>query len=182
MGIISTTEIVIGAIIGIMLQYIVIKIERWLSSKSKPMHGTWYEVLPSFQGLPERIDKISLTQKGNLVNGKAYRIYPKEEKQRKWKFHGYVNGNKLIGFFYILDTGIDPSSYIPIIMVRDKQSRHEAIWKGIYYRPEFEDEQQIIDGNLDTGAMWWQRSKPDMKVHPQLLEEKSEQIKISKKE
>ena len=160
---ISVLELTIGGIIGIILQYLVIRIDRWWSSKSKAMHGVWYEILPPFQGLTERIDKIRLQQNGNRLTGRAWRISPVDENNRTWHFEGYVSGNKLMGFFYIDDKGIDPSSYIPVIMVRDTHSRYEAVWRGHYYRPEYENDEDIISGDVATGEMWWQRSNPDKK-------------------
>jgi hypothetical protein len=177
---ISIEELVVGAIvsgiIGMILQQIVIKFNKYLDSESKPMHGDWYEILPAYQGLPERIDLIILRQYGNIVTGKAKRISPKQENKRKWYFYGYVSGNRLIGFFYILNKGIDPSSYIPIILARDIHSRHEAIWRGVYYRPEYESDESIINGTMETGSMWWQKTNPKISKFQNWFVKDSEQI------
>ena len=173
---ISMIDVLVGGTVGMLLQYVVIKFNQYLGSKSKVMHGTWYEVLPKFQGLPERVDKIKLWQEGNLIHGKAWRISPENESKRKWLFSGFISGNKLIGFFYILDNTIDPSSYIPIVMTRDIHVRHESVWRGIYYRPEFESDNNIIEGQLTPGIMWWQRTNPNKKSYKKWLGTKSEQI------
>lgn len=49
-------------------------------------------------------------------------------------------------------------------MARDTSSRHEAIWRGHYYRPEYESYENIISGNVERGQMWWQRSNPRLKL------------------
>ena len=171
----SVFELTLGGIIGIILQFLVIRIEQWWTSKSKEMHGIWYEVLPPFQGLSERVDKVKLQQSGNRISGKAWRLSPKDESNRSWHFEGYISGNRLIGFFFIDDKGIDPSSYVPVIMVRDHHSRHEAVWRGHYYRPEYEKDEDIVSGDIAAGLMWWQRSPPQKKRFDKWLGRDSQQ-------
>ena len=157
---VSIAALLIGGVIGIFLQFLVVRFERWRVSNSKPLHGTWYEILPTFQGLAERVDKLKIVQDGNRISGRAKRIWPKTENNRRWRFEGYVTDTRLIGFFYINDKKIDPASYQPIIMVQDPEARGKALWQGHYFRPEYESSDDIISGNLQLGEMWWQREKP----------------------
>lgn len=167
---------VIGALLSGVLQYFVMRAYDYWESLKGEWHGTWYEVLPSYQGLPERWDLLSLTQRGNRVRGTAKRIVPVDEKKRRWKFEGYASGNKLIGFFYLTNLKIDPSSYIPVVMLRDRHSRHECVWRGFYLRPEFMSEDDILEGMACGGKMWWQRSKPSQRYFESPLESQSEQV------
>lgn len=162
---------IVGAIFGSILQSIVTAYSRFRRSRKGEWHGKWYEVLPPFQGLPERWDEIEIRQDGNRLSGTARRISPLRETKRKWVFEGYVSGSRMIGFFYLTDQKIDPASYVTVIMARDSHARHEAVWRGFYTRPEFLSPDAIAHGESNTGIMWWQRSHPaDSKHHMPLLE------------
>jgi hypothetical protein len=170
-------EIVAGGVVAMTLEYLVAFVLRWWESRQGEWHGTWYEVLPSYQGLPERWDKVRITQRGNRLTGSAKRITPLDEKKRRWGFEGYVAGDKMIGFFYLKNRKIDPSSYTPVIMARDVHSRHETVWRGTYSRPQFIAEADIFSGRIESGEMWWQRSRPDVRYFGKSLALDSEQVK-----
>jgi hypothetical protein len=171
-------DLFLGGVIAMILQYFVVLLARWWESRKGEWHGTWYEIIPSYQGLPERWDKVHFIQRGNLISGSAQRFVPAEEKERHWQYEGYVSGDRMIGFYYIKDQKIDPASYGPVIMARDPRSRHEAVWRGVYVRPQFTSDGEIFDGNIQFGEMWWQRSDPNVRyLDKQTFQSRSEQVR-----
>jgi hypothetical protein len=166
----------IGAVIGAALQYATIVASLYWQSRRGEWHGTWHEVLPPFNGLQERWDKIVLKQAGHRLSGTARRIHPATETNRRWRFEGYVAGSRMIGFFYLLDKKIDPASYVPVVMMRDEHSRHETIWRGFYLRPAFMSEDDILEGKATGGTMWWQRTHPSTARFPLPFKFQSEQL------
>src|SRR4051812_23441361 len=108
---INWIEITVGGFVGMVLQYLVVVIVRWWESRRGEWHGVWYEVVPSHDGLPERWDKIRFSQRGNRITGAAERYIPVTENRRRWKYEGYVSGDRMVGFYYITDPKIDVSSY-----------------------------------------------------------------------
>lgn len=175
----SWPELIAGGIVAMALENLVIFIHAWWESRQSEWHGVWYEVLPSFQGLPERWDIVRIKQHGHRLTGRAKRVTPLDERKRKWGFEGYVSGDRMIGFFYLKNRKIDPSSFTPVIMARDVHSRHEAIWRGIYYRPQYASENDIFSGEIESGSMWWQRSNPAVKYFGKPFADGSQQIRMT---
>ena len=160
MGSVNYIEIVVGVIIGLFFQYLITYIGNYRKSIKGSWHGTWYEIIPPQHDLSERWDRVKIQQDGPILKGTAKRVYPKEEKVRTYKFEGYTDSDRMIGFFYIDDQRIDQSSFIPITLVRDKGERNESVWRGSYTWPAYSSAEDIMSGNLKTGFVWWQRTHP----------------------
>jgi hypothetical protein len=160
LGDIKYLDLIVSLVLGMILQVIVIYITDYFKSLNGGWHGKWYEIIPEQHDIEERIDVIRIRQNGSLLTGTARRIYPGNEKKRIYKFSGYSDGERMVGFFYLINQKLDPSSYIPITLIRDRNKRHGAVWRGSYTWPAHSTEGEIINGVMKTGFVWWQRESP----------------------
>lgn len=151
-----------GIAVGVVLALFVWNIGRRLLSIRGYWTGTWYEIIPQQHGIPQRVDCMRLWQIGHVVWGHAYRIEPPNEAVRRWYFRGYSTESIIIGFFHLVDPNVDPASFIPVTLTRDPHPRTVSVWRGYYTWPALSPKDEILNANERTGAVIWQKHKPEL--------------------
>lgn len=156
-----TSGVVVGILLALVVLYVIWPSLKRFLARNNYWSGSWYEIIPEQHGIPERIDLLRLTQIGHRVSGDAIRISPIAENKRTWYFEGFATENRIVGFFYLKSVAIDPASYIPTTLTRDKHPRTVSVWRGYYTWPAMSEDKEIIAGGAKTGIVVWQKHMPD---------------------
>jgi len=151
----------VGALLGAALQLLLITGDRFIASWRGEFRGTWYQILPPWRNQPERIDRLTVRQRGQRIRVSVKRLGPHSETKRRWKMTGYVHGNVLVAVFYTTTPKEDSSSYGVLTLHRDTQIKESSVWRGTYNRPDTEPLDVIRQGCATNRPIVWQRKSPD---------------------
>lgn len=163
---ISWPSVVLGSFLSVLLGALLRAL--WLKTsgamggwyaKRGEIRGTWYAILGAYEGSPERIDKMTVRQRGQRLSGQIRRMRPAGN-QQSWKFVGYIHGNAVVVVFYTTSPKEDPTSYGAINVHRDP-SKPGLVYRGYYTRPDFEPYEAFVGGGLRRRPIVWQRPNPD---------------------
>lgn len=173
------SELIAGAIIAI-VSFIIgstfSTLKLKIQERRGALAGDWVQRIPD----PRtdnivKVDKVSCTHHGEVVEAKITRLKPDAQAGRCWRFHGVYRGDELFGHFRTQDLK-DPS-YGTILMVHQGRGH----FKGAYLKRKTEiidwSKEEIsldrfplewihVRGNFDVSAMEKRTSDHDRALQP----------------
>jgi hypothetical protein len=116
----------VGAVLGILLK----PLWDYLASRRGEFTGEWLQVIPPFEGEPEKLATVKIKHVGTRIYGVTERTKPKEAFLQRWKVEGRVQRGLVYGMYWPEDYSKLPGSYGTLqFKIRD-----ENYFEGFYVR------------------------------------------------
>lgn len=114
----GSAGVVVGAVLGALLSPVVAEVWAWMTSRRGQFSRYWNEYIPEDDERPDRHDVVLCRQRGSRISGEIFRVWPPEERGKRWRFDGHVAGNELVAVFVPNTSHRDQSSFGSIVLHR----------------------------------------------------------------
>ncbi|HVR95991.1 MAG TPA: hypothetical protein VMW27_05215 [Thermoanaerobaculia bacterium] len=141
----------VGAVLGILLK----PLWDFVASRRGELTGEWKQIIPPFDGEPEKIATVKVRHVGDRIYGRTERTSPKLEFDQIWKVEGRVKRGLMFGIYWPEDTARLPGSYGTLQF----KILHENVFEGFYVRvrPTPGTELNEFRESLKTIPIRWER-------------------------
>lgn len=116
----------VGAVLGILLK----PLWDFLASMRGEFTGEWKQIIPPFDGEPEKIAIVKVRHVGDRIYGRTERTSPKLEFIQRWKVEARIKRGLVFGMYWPEDTAKLPGSYGTLQF----KILHENVFEGFYVR------------------------------------------------
>jgi hypothetical protein len=132
--VIGIASSIFGAIAVLVVQTIYKKIEEFNGDYS----GIWKDSIYDDSGNIVKSDNYEVRQKGETLRGTIERIYPSNQRHRRYKFEGRVRSGVFFAIFWSLDQTV-PSNGCWYM-----RQTHDGRFEGFYLKLQENDANKIV--------------------------------------
>jgi hypothetical protein len=150
---------IVGSVIGSLATVWYISIRRFLEARKGEFTGEWKQIIPPYDGEPEKIAVVKCKHIGDKLYGQTERISPKAQFVQRWQVEARIKRGLIFGIYWPEDSAKLPGSYGTLqFKILD-----ENLFDGFYVRVRStqKDEQGAFKETLNTIPIKWERMFSD---------------------
>lgn len=145
------------------------------STPNGPLSGVWYDAIYGQEDnalVIEKCDRYECYHDPlrDTIWGNITRLYPADQRGKRWEYMGYVHGSGIDMCFRSTDLVNNPGSYGIIILLKADESHYQ----GYYYRPlaQMSNTGEFIT-SINAYRIDWRRTlPPNLQIPPLAPEER----------
>lgn len=143
----------VGGVFGILLP----PLWEFVASRRGELTGTWRQIIPPFEGEPEKLANVKLRQVGDRLKGTTHRTAPRLEFEQEWKVEARMKRGFAFGMYWPKDTARLPGSYGTLQFKIVDENRLEGFYVRVRMEPEAGNNQTRFRECLKTIPIQWER-------------------------
>jgi len=95
-----------SGLVGAILVFIAQFVYRRIRESGAPYTGTWHGSILDNEGKVTKQDIMEIKQTGLELSGTIRRIFPEDQRHRKWRFEGRLRGTSFFAVFWSLRSDV----------------------------------------------------------------------------
>lgn len=147
------------------LGFVVSRTLPWFYRKIRRgnLSGTWYQVIPSWEGEPEKLDLVECVHYRDTITGKIRRLKPENQRYKSWEFTTKIRRNLIFGIFLSDDVRKNPGSYGTLQLNMLNENHLQGFYVRLTVSPLSPNEATFTD-ELRRIPFQWKRNIRNLNV------------------